>query len=322
MPAASTPPAPHARSAPHLGDAGGLTIKNMRTFFWLARLENYHAVARHLNVTQPAVTARIAALENELGISLFSRGQRTFELSPEGKDALRMCEEILDAVDTMRERFSGTREQLGGIARIGVVDTVARTWLPTVLDRVRREYPNVVLEITNEGTLELHTLLKNGTLSMSVTIDECDDPDVTNTVVGRYEVEWVASPGLIDANRVYTVEELMQFPLIGYVAKSPPDVHLRRYLGKHYSSGGIRNTTNSMSTMIWLAENGLGIAAIPPHAVEQHIASGRLALIRTRRRFEPMTFYLNCRNRPYSPVVRVIETLVREEAAKFDRKAR
>lgn len=315
MTAASAPDLPYST------DAGGLTIKNMRTFFWLARLGNYHAVARHLNVTQPAVTARIAALEDELRISLFSRTQRTFELSPEGKDALRMCEDALNAVDSMRERFSGTRDQLGGIARIGVVDTVARTWLPTVLDRAYKEFPNVVLEITNEGTLELHALLKSGSLSMSVTINECDDPDVSNTVIGRYEVEWVASPRLVDPGRVYTVEELTQFPLIGYVAKTPPDVHLRRYLGEFYSRRGIRNTTNSMSTMIWLAENGLGIAAIPPRAVEQHLANGRLVLIRTEQRFEPMAFYLNCRNRPYSPVVRAVETLVLEEAARFQRQA-
>lgn len=295
----------------------GLTIKNLRTFFWLARLKNYHAVARQLRVTQPAVTARIAALEEELGVRLLSRGPQAAELTPEGKEALRLCEGILDGVDGMIARFSGARRELGGVARIGVVDTVARTWLPSVLNRARIDCPNVVLEITNEGTLELHGLLKAGALSMCVTIGECDDPDVTNYEIGRYDVEWVASPALVDSERVYTLEELTEFPLIGYVAQSPPDAHLRRYLGRYYSSHGIRNTTNSMSTMIWLAESGLGLAAIPPCAIHQHIDEKRLVMVKAEQRFEPMAFYLNCRTKPYSPVVRMVETLLKEEAARF-----
>ncbi len=302
----------------HSGDTGGLTVKNMRTFFWLARLRNYHAVARRLNVTQPAITSRIGALEDELGVKLFSRGKQSVDLTPEGKDALKLCEQVLQGIDGIVERFSRSPGHLRGAAHIGIVDTVARTWLPSVLNRVQQELPDVALEITNESTLELHALLKAGSLSMCITIQECDDPDVSNSEIGRYGIEWVASPQLIDPGRKYSLEELIRFPLIGYVPHSPPDILLRRYLGKHYASLGNRNTTNSMSTMIWLAEKGIGIAAIPPRAILQQISDNRLAVIQTERLFEPMKFYLSCRERPYSPVVQVIETLVREEAAKFD----
>ena len=308
---------PEDRAKDYFGDPAGITIRNMRTFFWLARLRNYHAVARQMNVTQPAITARIAALEEDLGLRLFSRGPQGLALTPEGKDALRLCENVLDHVDALLRLYSDSARRLGGIARIGVVDTVARTWLPAVLNRMQQDCPDVLLEITNEGTRELHALLKAGSLSMCVTISECDDPDVVNTPVGSFEMEWVASPALIEPGRTYDIEELVRLPLIGYVPQSPPDEHLRRHLGKHYSSHGIRNTTNSMSTMIWLAESGLGIAAIPPRASPQHLADGRLVIARTTQAFEPMPFYLNCRNRPWSPVVRIIESVVREEAARF-----
>ena len=59
-----------APSASRSGPAA-LTIKNLTTFFWLARHRNYHAVAAQLNVTQPAVSSRISALEDALGIRLF-----------------------------------------------------------------------------------------------------------------------------------------------------------------------------------------------------------------------------------------------------------
>lgn len=299
-------------------DPGGLTIKNMRTFQWLARLGNFHAVAKQLGVTQPAVTSRISSLEQELGVRLFSRGKQTASLTPEGQDALRLCEDVLERVDVIAERFSGVVDQVG-VVRIGVVDTVARTWLPIVLNRMRSEYPNIVLEITNESTVELHAMLKNGALSMCVTIGRCEEPDIANAEIGRYEIEWVSSPELVDPDRTYSVQELKQFPLIGYLANSPPSLLMQRYFGDGDSSRATKNTTNSMSTMIWLAENGLGIAAIPPRAIAQHLSDNRLVIAKAERSFDPMPFFLNCRNRPYSPVVKIVETLIREEAEKFMR---
>ncbi|MCI5076689.1 LysR family transcriptional regulator [Oricola sp.] len=297
-------------------EAGGLTIKNMRTFFWLARLRNYHATAKQLGVTQPAVTSRIASLEDELGVRLFSRDRQVVTLTPEGQDALRLCEGVLERVDDIVMRFSGTAEQ-AGVVRIGVVDTVARTWLPALLNRVQAEFPNIVLEITNESTVELHSMLRSGGLSMSITIAPCDEVDVANTQIGRYAVEWVGSGELVDGDRVYSVEDLTRLPLIGYLANSPPMQLMQRYFKDAIPPGVVRNTTNSMSTMIWLAENGLGIAAIPPQAILQHLRDRRLVIIKAERRFDPMPFYLNCRVRPYSPVVQTVEALVRQEAARF-----
>lgn len=308
---AALPPEQSKRFPPV--ETGGLTIKNLRTFFWLSRLKNYHAVARQLGVTQPAVTSRIASLEDELGIRLFSRGRQAVMLTPEGQEALRLCEVVLEGVDRILDRFAGGSEH-GGVVRIGVVDTIARTWLPNVLNRMQAEFEHIVLEITNESTVALHAMLRAGQLSMCVTISPCDDADIANDEVGSYDVEWLASPDLVDPERTYSVAELLDFPLIGYLDNSPPAMSMQRFFGDAIFSGTIRNTTNSMSTMIWLAENGLGIAAIPPRAVRQHLTDRRLVIVRTERRFAPMPFYLNCRTRPYSPVAQTVAAIIAEEA--------
>jgi DNA-binding transcriptional LysR family regulator len=307
---------PEQTSTPYRAEAGGLTIRNMRTFFWLARLRNFHAVARQVGVTQPAITSRIASLEDELGVQLFSRDRQVITLTPEGQDALRLCESALEKVDDILVRFPGTGER-AGVVRIGVIDTVARTWLPTVLNRVQAEFPNIILEITNESTVALHSMLRSGVLSMSITISPCDEVDVINTEIGRYAVEWVASDKLVEKDHTYTVEELTRLPLIGYIANSPPARLMQQYFGDAMQTSAIRNTTNSMSTMIWLAENGLGIAAIPPRAIHQHLQDSRLVIVKAERSFRPMSFFLNCRNRPYSPVVQTVEALVREVAEQF-----
>ena len=295
----------------------GVTLKNLRTFFWLARHRNYHAVARQLNVTQPAVTSRIAMLEDELGVRLFSRDRNSVQLTPEGRDALRHCEEVLDGVDRLLNRFSGAMSP-AGIVRMGVVDTVARTWLPKLLTQLQQESPNIDLEITNESTVVLHSLMRSGALSMCVSIVPCEHPDIGNAEIMRSGIEWVASPSLFDPGHAYTRQELSAMPMIGYLPSSPPALWLDRHFGDGAKPRMVHNTTNSMSTMIWLAENGLGIAAIPPQAVRQHIADGRLAIMRTEAPLEAMPFYLSHRVRPFSPVVETVRSLIAEVAGKGD----
>lgn len=297
-------------------NVSGLTLKNLRTFYWLARYRNYHAVARFLNVTQPAVSSRIVALEDELGVRLFSRDNQTVELTPEGQEALRLTEIVLDDADRLVERFTRSADP-SGIVRIGIVETVARTWLPALLNRLRERYPNIELEITTESTQVLHAMLKSAAISMCVSVAPCKLPDIGDEEICRYAMEWVANGNICDPDRVYTLPELIELPLIGYLAKSPPDDYLNRYFGDAARGRIIRNTTNSMSTMIWLAENGLGVAAIPPIAIQQHLADGRLAIVRTDRPLESMSFHLSYRTRPFSPVSDAVKSLILEIAREY-----
>ncbi len=294
-----------------------LTLKNLRTFYWLARYRNYHAVARRLSVTQPAISARISTLEEEFGVRLFSRDRQSVELTPEGREALRLAEKVLDSADDLGAWFSRGRDP-SGIVRVGFVETVARTWLPALLNRMRERYPNIELEITTESTQLLHSLLNNASILMCVSVSACDEADIRNEPIGNYPMQWVASPDLFDQDRVYTLQELTKLPLIGYLSNSPPAKYLDHYFGETLRDRITRSTTNSMSTMIWLAENGLGVAAIPPVTVPHHLAEGRLGVVQVETPLEPMSFYLSCRTRPFSPVTHAVQSLIQEVSREHD----
>lgn len=290
--------------------ATDITIRNLHAFFWLARLKKFHLVATKLNTTQPAISARIGKLEEELGIRLFTRGHRTVQLTPEGQEALRMSEAVLDAVDQLVDRFAETR-QPSGIVHIGVVDSIARTWLPSLLERIQAMHSGIALEITTDSTINLHRLLSDGKLDIAISMLRYEARDFANAELCSYEMSWAGSPDIVDPDRVYGLEELLNLPLIGYEELSPPDVWMRNYFGDLKQKRGIQNTTNSMSTMIWLAEKGLGVAAIPPSAIHQHLADGRLVILHSKRNLEPVKFYMTHRIRPRSPVVEVTTELVR-----------
>src|SRR5258708_3518257 len=70
-------------------------LRNLETFVWVAQLRGFRAAAAKLNTTQPAVSARIAALEDELGARLFDRARRGAALTVKGEKLLGYPERML-----------------------------------------------------------------------------------------------------------------------------------------------------------------------------------------------------------------------------------
>src|SRR5262245_58649325 len=102
-----------------------VSLPQIETFYWIARLGSFHAASRRLNVTQPTVSVRIRELEQELGCRLFLRAQGRASLTPEGQAALLHAERMLTLAQEMKnETLPGGG--LRGLLRLGVVETVAR----------------------------------------------------------------------------------------------------------------------------------------------------------------------------------------------------
>ena len=79
-----------------------MRIVDIATFNTLARIRHFARAARELNTTQPAISMRLAALEEELGCKLAHRSGGTFRLTPEGERVLKTFEEIAHALEALR----------------------------------------------------------------------------------------------------------------------------------------------------------------------------------------------------------------------------
>ena len=70
-------------------------LRNLETFVWVARLGGFRLAAEKLNTTQPAISARVATLEQEFGVRLFERKQRRAALTAKGLELLGYAEQML-----------------------------------------------------------------------------------------------------------------------------------------------------------------------------------------------------------------------------------
>lgn len=84
-----------------------MNLKFLETFLWAARLNSFNLAAKKLHASPAAVSARIAALEEELGVKLFDRKDKSIELTNQGSTALAEADRILRIVSDFKERLGG-----------------------------------------------------------------------------------------------------------------------------------------------------------------------------------------------------------------------
>ncbi|MGO7353049.1 LysR family transcriptional regulator, partial [Rhizobium ruizarguesonis] len=87
------------------------------------------------NTTQPAISVRVAQLEEELGTQLFDRSSRTLSVTPAGRQVLTYADRLLRLRAEMLHAVAD-RTHLGGTFKLGVAETIVHTWLPSFLEQV------------------------------------------------------------------------------------------------------------------------------------------------------------------------------------------
>ena len=131
-----------------------LAVGNLRAFEAVARLLGFSAAAEELHVTQSAMSRQIKALEDEIGTSLFTRGTRHVELTPEGVMLLRAVAPALDRLD------AGVRQvrQLRGrkVVSVTTFASFSSLWLIPRLEAYQRSHPDIDIRVSaNDSLIEL-----------------------------------------------------------------------------------------------------------------------------------------------------------------------
>ncbi|MFD2854384.1 LysR family transcriptional regulator [Seohaeicola zhoushanensis] len=117
-----------------------VTLKQLEAFVWIADLGSFRAAAERLNTTQPNISARIAALEEILNVTLMERDAGSVRLTPRGRDLLDHARAVLRQTEALIAA-SGQKALFDGTLRLGVTEMIVHTWLKDFLRALRAQFP-------------------------------------------------------------------------------------------------------------------------------------------------------------------------------------
>lgn len=297
-----------------------MNLNFLETFVWVARLKNFTLAAERLNATQAGVSARIAALENELGVKLFVREYRNLRLTPEGINALARAEPLIAAARAFVADVRGG-EPLRGSVRIGVIDTITYTWLADLIRLSKTHFPHVAIEITADTSIRLIELLRTGELDVALIMGPMVATGYINLELCTFACHWVASPSLPFQGGVASLSDLTRYPVISFPKGSQPNSAIRHFLEQHPDVKAVVYSANSLATIIRMTTDGVGVATLPPVVAPRELERGELVLINAQQPIPPMRLHATYFDSPTRLIPATIAELAREVAAEFCRKS-
>ena len=153
-----------------------IDLRSLEIFYWVATLESFGRAAERLYTTQPAVSQRVAGLETELGHRLFERSGRSIHLTPKGRHLLGYAERLLRLHTEMVQTIAAG-EQLGGVVRLGVAETIVQTWLSDFIEQVNTRHPTVTFEIEVAITPDLKQALLRQEMDLAFVTGPLSEPE-------------------------------------------------------------------------------------------------------------------------------------------------
>jgi len=226
----------------------------LRSFVAVAETGGFTRAAQQLHSTQSTVSAQIQRLEDEAGKPLFVRSTRSVQLTAAGETLLGYARTILRLHDDARLRLSGVRE--AGRVRIGINEDLTGSWLPQVLRRFSRQYPNAEVELEIGIGPSLFEMVRTQELDLAVGA-VCDGP-AEGRRLWKEPLVWTCSAD---------VEVPVMLPLAFFPEPCPYRDAALRALAASRKQWRISSTSSSLAGVLAAAEAGVAITPLPLHAV-------------------------------------------------------
>ena len=140
-----------------------------KIFYEVALAGSISGGAKKLMISQPAVTQAIHNLEDELGGKLFIRIPKGVIFTNEGRELFEYVSMGIKYFVNGANKFSSLKELDSGVINIGATTTISECFLLPYLKRFRELYPNIVINIVNDLSDNLISLLRNGSVDIVFT---------------------------------------------------------------------------------------------------------------------------------------------------------
>ena len=251
-----------------------VTMGLLRLFSYVADMGSIAAAARHSNSSPSLATRKIAALERALKVRLFDRTTRSVKLTEPGRIALDWARQTLESFDGVRDDLAALVELPAGVVRLAMNHFAATVYLPPILERFARDYPEIRLSIT--ATDSPVSLVQEG-YDIAVHSGRVPDASVVGMRINSFRRVLCAAPSYLERRgRPTSVEDLSLHDCLVHSTNEPANWFFRR--GKRLVAHPIQPYIESDThlVLIELVRRGLGIARISYNVVKADLASGRL----------------------------------------------
>lgn len=257
-----------------------MTLNELRFIVAVAQELNFRRAAEKCFISQPALSLAIQKLEEELGLKVFERGKNDVSLTPVGTAIVEQAQRVLEEAERIREIAAQGKNQLAAPLRVGIIHSVGPYLLPDLIPALKKVAPQMPLEVEENITENLDTLLRNGKLDVIVIALPFGDTGILTRPLYDEPFEVVVDSGHRWADRrSIKAPELAEEKVLvlnsghcfsNQVAEACPELSRK---GAEIQQG------TSLETIRNMVASGLGITVLPASANSARYRSKLLHVI-------------------------------------------
>lgn len=255
-----------------------------RIFYIVAKNGSISSAANILYISQPAITFQIKKLEEQLGVSLFTRTKHGVLLTDEGHILFNYVKTAVESIDNGENALSNLKNLDSGTIRIGVSTTICRYVLMPYIEKFHEMYPNIDIQINNNLSNNLIKELRNGNLDILMLFK----PSIDNKDLKIQEL--VDVQDIFVGNKKYfnlmqgkeNLKDLEQYPLIFPSSPSNSRTYLNKYLKDNNSNLKPKLEVVSYNLIVDLIKAGFGIGYATKEFVSDEIKNKTLFEIKIK----------------------------------------
>lgn len=251
-----------------------MTLNELRYILAVSQELNFRRAAERVFISQPALSLAIQKLENELGVQIFERSRTAVSVTPIGEMIVIQAQRVLEEVFQISQIANQGKDQLVGTLRVGAIYTVGPYLLPALIPILKKKAPHMPLEMEENQTANLDTLLANGRLDVIIIALPFTGSGITTMPVYDEDFSVVVPLDHHWANRkkIKTSELATEKVLLlnsGHCFSN----QVREACSEFNSAVGEIQQGNSLETIRNMVASGLGITVLPVSANSEKYSS-------------------------------------------------
>ncbi|WP_395322510.1 LysR family transcriptional regulator [Levilactobacillus parabrevis] len=153
-----------------------MELRVLRYFLMIVQEKTISKASARLHVSQPTVSRQLKELEEELGTTLFMRGNRTIQLTPDGEYFANQARQILSLTDKTLTNIHQETD-VSGAVYVGSAEARSVLTVAQAIGHLNQQHPHVQIHLVSADASDIHSQLTSGVFDFGVVMDPTDKSD-------------------------------------------------------------------------------------------------------------------------------------------------
>ena len=233
---------------------------HLRFFLALAKDHRLVVAARSLQVNHTTIARRISALEQEMGVQLFTRSNSGYELTEAGLQLQDIAKQVEKQIGNIRNQVNQVNQEITGVVRIGTTEGFGTVVIAPILNALGKQYPKLIIDLL---ALPRMVNLSRREADIVITLQRPTRGPYLVTKLQDYSLHLYASPEYLASNPpIHARSDLDKQTFISYIDDLLFSKELS-YLEDICRPQRIAFRSTSIQAQLQAALSGLGIAILP-----------------------------------------------------------